>query len=68
MLFFENTYSLDDRSQVEDRIHRHGQTSDSCLYIDLFGTSLDYRVNAALQRKEGIFQSVFRGVRKYEPT
>ena len=62
MIFFENTYSLDDRSQVEDRIHRHGQTSDSCLYIDMFGTSLDYRVNRALQRKESIFQSVFSGV------
>jgi SNF2 family DNA or RNA helicase len=60
MIFFENTYSLDDRSQVEDRIHRHGQTSDSCLYIDMFGTSLDRRVNQALQRKESIFQAVFR--------
>jgi hypothetical protein len=60
MIFFENTYSLDDRSQVEDRIHRHGQTSNGVLYIDMFGTSLDYRVNRALQRKEGIFQSVFR--------
>jgi len=59
MVFFENTYSLDDRSQVEDRIHRHGQTAGSCLYIDMFGTSLDYKVNRALQRKESIFQSVF---------
>jgi SNF2 family DNA or RNA helicase len=64
MIMFENTYSLDDRSQIEDRIHRHGQTSNSCLYIDLFGTTLDYRVNAALQKKEGIFQSVFRRLRK----
>jgi SNF2 family DNA or RNA helicase len=59
MIFFENTYSLDDRSQVEDRIHRHGQTSNCVLYIDMFGTSLDYKVNRALQRKESIFQSVF---------
>jgi SNF2 family DNA or RNA helicase len=59
MIFFENTYSLDDRSQVEDRIHRHGQVSDSVLYIDMFGTSLDYRVNHALQRKESIFQAIF---------
>jgi SNF2 family DNA or RNA helicase len=59
MIFFENTYSLDDRSQVEDRIHRHGQSANCVLYIDMFGTSLDYRVNRALQRKEGIFQAVF---------
>jgi hypothetical protein len=59
MIFFENTYSLDDRSQVEDRIHRHGQTSNNVLYVDMFGTSLDYKVNRALQRKESIFQSVF---------
>ena len=62
MIFFENTYSLDDRSQVEDRIHRHGQVSDSVLYIDMFGTTLDRRVNAALQRKENIFQAVFKNV------
>ena len=59
MIFFENTYSLDDRSQVEDRIHRHGQSANCVLYIDMFGTSVDYRVNRALQRKEGIFQAVF---------
>jgi SNF2 family DNA or RNA helicase len=59
MIFFENTYSLDDRSQVEDRIHRHGQTADSCLYIDMFGTSLDFRVNRALQRKESVYKAIF---------
>lgn len=62
-MFFENTYSLDDRSQVEDRIHRHGQTQ-SCLYIDLFGTDLDRRVNAALQRKENVYQNVLRAVKE----
>ena len=63
MIFFENTYSLDDRSQIEDRIHRHGQIANNVTYIDLFGTPLDYRVNLALQRKEGIFQSVFSRIR-----
>jgi SNF2 family DNA or RNA helicase len=63
-IFFENTFSLDDRSQVEDRNHRHGQTSEKVLYVDLFGTPLDYRVNSALQLKEGIFQTVFSKLRR----
>ena len=41
MLFFENTYSLDTRSQIEDRIHRMGAVAESCLYVDLSGSDLD---------------------------
>lgn len=65
MVFAENSYSLDDRSQVEDRIHRHGQTAESCLYIDLWGTALDHRITQALQAKENISAAVFQyfGVR-----
>jgi SNF2 family DNA or RNA helicase len=59
MVFAENSYSLDDRSQIEDRMHRHGQTADSCLYIDLWGTKLDRRITQALQAKEDIAQAVF---------
>lgn len=59
MIFAENSYSLDDRSQIEDRIHRHGQTADSCLYVDLWGTDLDHRVCRALQAKEDLAQAVF---------
>jgi SNF2 family DNA or RNA helicase len=60
MVFAENSYSLDDRSQIEDRIHRHGQTAESCLYVDVWGTTLDKRVIAALQAKENIAQAVFK--------
>jgi SNF2 family DNA or RNA helicase len=60
MIFAENSYSLDDRSQVEDRIHRHGQTADSCLYVDLWGTELDRRVAKALQDKEDMAQAVLQ--------
>jgi hypothetical protein len=63
MIFYENTYSLDDRSQIEDRFHRHGQTADSVLYIDLIGTDLDRSAIGALQRKEGIFQAIFQYLR-----
>jgi SNF2 family DNA or RNA helicase len=59
MVFAQNSYSLDDRSQIEDRFHRHGQTADSCLYIDVWGTPLDRNVTAALQAKESISEAVF---------
>jgi SNF2 family DNA or RNA helicase len=66
-IFFENSYSLDDRSQVEDRNHRRGQTAESVLYVDLCGTSMDRNVIRALQRKENVFQAIFAGVRKAVP-
>lgn len=59
-IFYENTYSLDDRGQIEDRMHRFGQTASSVLYIDLVGTSLDRSAIEALQRKENIFQAIVR--------
>jgi hypothetical protein len=64
MVFAENSYSLDDRSQIEDRIHRHGQTANSCLYVDVWGTDLDRRVTRALQAKEDIAQAVFSYFKK----
>lgn len=63
MIFYENTYSLDDRSQIEDRPHRHGQNY-AVSYIDLVGTPLDYDCVEALQRKEGVFQAVFAPLRE----
>ena len=58
MIFYENTYSLDSRTQLEDRIHRQGQKS-ACLYIDLAGTEMDLRVVTALQAKEKVHQKLF---------
>src|SRR5690606_32461854 len=55
MIFFENTYSLDDRSQIEDRNHRWGQDADHCLYVDLCGTVIDMRMTEALAAKEDMF-------------
>jgi len=63
MLFYENNYSLDTRSQIEDRIHRHGQAADSVLYLDSVGTPLDRDCVRALQRKESVFQAVFANLR-----
>jgi hypothetical protein len=59
MIFFENTYSLDTRSQIEDRIHRMGAIAESCLYVDLSGSDLDQRIVRALQRKQSMFAAVF---------
>lgn len=62
MAFAENTWSLDNRSQLEDRIHRHGQTGESCLYIDFASTPLDRRIARALQEKENVFGAVFQHI------
>lgn len=62
-IFYENTYNLDDRSQLEDRPHRHGQNFPVRVW-DLAGTPLDRDATKALQRKESIFQAVFAPLRK----
>jgi hypothetical protein len=62
-IFFENTYSGDDRSQIEDRNHRHGQTADMVNNIDLSATPLDRAMLRAQERKESIFQAVFKNIR-----
>ena len=58
MIFFESSYSLDTRTQDEDRIHRRGQTAENCLYIDLAGSDLDRRVVRALAKKENLYEAV----------
>ena len=63
MAFYENTWSLDTRSQLEDRIHRIGQKANSCLYVDLFGSNLDQKVAAALQMKNDVFEAVFQYIK-----
>ena len=67
MIFFENSYSADVRDQIEDRIHRRGQTGEAVLYIDLSGSDLDRRIVKALQRKDELYRSVFRNLRATTP-
>jgi SNF2 family DNA or RNA helicase len=67
MVFFENSYSADTRDQIEDRIHRRGQTGERVLYIDLSGSDLDRRIVKALQRKDAMYKSVFKNLRSAEP-
>lgn len=58
MAFFENTYSLDDRSQVEDRNHRRGQLEDACSYVDFVGTDIDEKMIDALVARENMFRTL----------
>ena len=67
MIFFENSYSADTRDQIEDRIHRRGQTGEAVLYIDLSGSDLDRRITRALQRKDALYRSVFKNLKSAEP-
>jgi SNF2 family DNA or RNA helicase len=67
MIFFENSYSADTRDQIEDRIHRRGQTGERVLYIDLSGSELDRRIVQALQRKDALYRSVFKNLKVAEP-
>jgi SNF2 family DNA or RNA helicase len=67
MIFFENSYSADTRDQIEDRIHRRGQTGERVLYIDLSGSDLDRRIVKALRRKDAMFRSVFKNLRAQVP-
>lgn len=54
MLFYSNTFSLEDRDQVTRRIWRIGQTNP-CIYIDYVATdTIDMKVFAALKQKKSI--------------
>jgi hypothetical protein len=58
MLFFENTYSYDDRSQIEMR--NTAETQDwTNVYIDFVSSPVERNATDALQRKEDIVTAVF---------
>lgn len=60
-VFYENTYSLDDRSQIEDRTHRYGQkNSDGSFYIDMACSPVERAVLRSLQRKKSMSDAVLR--------
>ena len=67
MIFFESSYSLDTRTQDEDRIHRRGQVGENVLYIDLSGSELDRRVVRSLQKKEDLYDAVFSKLKSANP-
>lgn len=58
VFFYSNSYSLLDREQTEDRIHRAGQT-EKCLYMDLIMEgSIDMKVYSALKMKKKLLDYI----------
>lgn len=58
MIFYSNTFSLEDRVQVEARIHRSGQTK-TCVFIDyLVKDTVDEQVYQALKSKQSLLDFV----------
>lgn len=57
MIFFEQSFSLMERLQIEDRIHR-GEQDQACLYYDLLTSSIDQKVVDILQRKKSMADAV----------
>ena len=51
--FFENSYSLDDRAQCEERNQGEGQVS-AIHMLDYYSSMVEQTIIAALQRKEDI--------------
>lgn len=61
-LFFENSYNLETRSQLEDRNHRFGQDR-AVGYYDLFCGQEDRNVVLALQQKQDMVEAIVNAVR-----
>lgn len=58
MTYYSNTYSLEDRLQSEDRIHRIGQ-DDSCLYTDLIADrTVDVLLQDSIRAKKSLDEYV----------
>ncbi len=62
-VFYENTYSLDDRSQAEERNQGEGQQCPVTV-IDFIAAKRDELVIEALRRKEDIAATVLRYARE----
>lgn len=57
-IFVENTYSIIDRTQAEDRNHRHGQAAEQVSYYDLVGSTIERKIIGALQEKKDLVKVV----------
>jgi len=57
MFFFENTFSLDDRTQVEARVTTAFQDWTN-VYIDPYCSPAEHRAIKALERKEAVTEAV----------
>jgi len=65
MVFYSNEYSLNDRLQAEDRIHRATSTKEPCMYIDIVAeNTVDEGIISALQKKKNVSE-MLSDLRKY---
>jgi len=62
-VYYENTFSLADRMQSEDRTHRIGQTNNP-VYIDLFyANTIDEKIFKAIQKKQDFAETVLQEIK-----
>lgn len=58
MFFYSNTFSLEDRVQVEARIYRAGQ-KNTCVYVDyITDSTIDLKIYAALKQKRNLYEYI----------
>jgi SNF2 family DNA or RNA helicase len=62
MVFHDSTFSLVDRSQMEDRFHR-GEQDRTCYYYDLITSPIDEAQINALIKKQDVASAVVDAVR-----
>jgi len=62
MIFFENSFSLMERLQIEDRIHR-GEQDQDCIYWDLVTSPVEEAVAEALRNKKELADMVDAAVK-----
>lgn len=63
-VFYENSFSLDDRLQMEDRNHRIGQRYPVTI-IDFVATGVDKKIVRALVNKRKLAEEIVDAVRQY---
>lgn len=57
IIYYENTYSLDDRAQSEQRNQGEGQQTGIHI-IDLYSSEVERQIITALQRKESVSEKI----------
>jgi hypothetical protein len=62
-IYFEGSYSLDSRSQTEER-NQYGDIAVATTIIDIYSTPLDEAVVKAIQRKESMVMAVMKHARE----
>ncbi len=63
VLFYENSFSLDDRRQMEDRPHRYGQDT-AVSYIDFACSGIERSAIEALQHKKNLADRIWHYIKE----